>query len=228
MARLEKRYFGELKGKFGDAVFKKLGDNNYVARRPKYTKPDTEEFKVRTNAFKFSCKLASLINANSYLKSVWRSRLGKNVQIHPRLISVNYNAFKNGTVIGNIQLVPDGGFGIKFDSMILDENQLSLKIEPLTTNSSIDASVDKSIRAVTFIIMTSPVDPSHIPVRIIQLNSAPVQVSLEDELTFDHQVFTADNELLNGYQVKLFFSTLITFDESNHISRYSNTFIPML
>lgn len=124
MAEINKKFFGDLKGKFGDAVFRTRGSKNFVARKGKFRKPDTDEFRNRTDTFKLSAKLASLINSEKYLKIIWQNKLGKGILVYPNLISINYSAFSGASITGIPLLVPENGIGVKVDTVSIDNDNL--------------------------------------------------------------------------------------------------------
>lgn len=71
MAQLKNKYFGELKGKLGDVVFRQRGKTNYITQQPsKYNRSQNHEHQNRINTFRFSIKLASVVNSISDLKEI--------------------------------------------------------------------------------------------------------------------------------------------------------------
>lgn len=224
MAEIKKKYFGEIKGKFGDAVFRQRGDKNYISQKAKYRKPDTEEFRTRTDTFKMSSKLASLINSNIYLKQIWQSKLGRNTPVYPNLISLNYSVFTGTSVNGIPSLVPDNGIGVKVDTLQIDDDELTLKLKPLTAASTIDIETEKKILSVAFSFVSNPTNLGSAPVQILTFNSAKLTFNLEDAVTLIHPVSTADNDIIKSYQDLAFYFTLITLDEHDKIVHYAKTF----
>lgn len=224
MAEIKKKYFGDLKGKFGDAVFRTRGSKNFISRRGKFHKPETEEFRNRTDTFKMSSKLASLINSNKYLKIIWQNKLGKGAPVYPNMISINYSSFSGASIIGTPLLVPDNGIGVKLDNILIDDDNLTLKLKPLTEASAIDTSVAKTILSLPFVFLSDPVNAAAYPVHIIPLCSSKLTFNLEDPVTFVNPISTADSDKIKEYRVKTVFTTLITFDAQNNIAGYAKTF----
>lgn len=228
MAEIKKKYFGEIKGKFGDAVFRQRGDKNFISQKAKYTKPDTEEFRNRTDTFKLSGKLASSINSNKYLKSIWQNKFGKNSAVYPNLISVNYSAFSGFEVIGNPALVPDNGIGVKVDTVAIDDDDLTMKLKPLTASSTIDTEIEKKIFSIVFLFVSDPINTASAPVQILSLNSAKQLFNLDDPITFVNPISTADNDIIKGYSNLSLYCTVITLDDRDNIVNYAKTFNPSL
>lgn len=222
MAEFKQKYFGSIRGKFGDAVFRQRGDKNYISKRANYKKPETEEFKMRTDTFKFSCQLASQINNNQYLKAIWQTQLGK--QIFPGLVSLNYNAFKNGTLAKNPMITPDKGIGVKVDSLTMTGDLLKLKLKPLTEASTVDTVIEKKIMSVLYVVLTEPVNVLDEKLKIIPLSSTKAEINLETELELNNFVSTANSDFILKYGNKNAFATVLTFDENDLLVNYANTF----
>ena len=222
MAEFNQKYFGSIRGKFGDAVFRERGNKNYISKRARYKKPETEEFKMRTDTFKFSCQFSSMLNNNQYLKAIWQTQLGK--QVFPGLVSLNYNAFKNGTLAKDPKVTPDKGIGVKVDTLMLAEDHLKLKLKPLTEASTVDIEIEKKMMSILFVILTEPVNALEDKLKIIALSSTKVAINLETGLEMNNFVSTANSDFILKYGSKNVFATVLTFDEGDLLVNYANTF----
>lgn len=224
MAELNKKYFGNLTGKFGDVVFRQRGSKNYVAQKPKsYSPPQTPEFLERTGKFKLSIRLASVINSIAELKVIWTPLVTGKLVFH-HLVSLNYQAIETAGVNNQVKVSPDTGFGARLESAVPGGSSLTVNMHPLTVESGIDLSVEKEIQLAAAAVFADPNVEGLVPVHIFPLLSARTVFNLTDPLTFVVNFSTADADLTGSYNSKKFFCTLITFDAQYNPVKAAKTF----
>lgn len=225
MAELNKKLFGSIKGKFGDAVFRHRNGKNYIAQKPKkYTLPDNESFRNRTTKFKLLSIVSSSINSVTTLKEIWKLSTPKELSVYNYLISKNYQAVDNGTIGSLFKIVPDGGFGARLNTLAMDQSSLTINLFPLTSASGIDVTLEKKVQSISLVALSEPTDINLNPVEILILISSPKTVDLENNLEFITMLSTADSDLLSFYNKKQIFSTLITYDENDILVQFAKTF----
>lgn len=225
MAELNKKLFGNLKGKFGDAVFRQRKGKNIIAQRPKkFNIRDKEGFENRTGKFRLSSKIASAVMSVPILKSVWKANYAGALSPFQNLIGVNYPFVDGNNVTGPLEIVPEGGIGVKLDSLALTENNLSIALHPLTSDSTIDLSVESKIQAVALVFLNNPVSAGYKKYSLLALSSSRIAFDLTTPVNFNLAVSTADSELISMYQNKQIFSTVITFDAGGQPVKFARTF----
>ena len=225
MAELNKQMFGNLKGKFGKAVFRQRNGKNYIAQRPEsYTTPSTEEFQKRTSKFRVASKIASVINSVPVLKKICLDASPNEMSPYNYLISVNYPAVGENIVTGLLKIVADSNVGVTLDTMALTSDKLNIKLLPLTDGSLIDPTVEKKVRAASIVFLSNPLSEDVEKFEVIPLLSSATNFDLENPLTFDIVISTAVKEKIAKYQNKNIYSTLITYGDNDAVINYSGTF----
>ena len=225
MAELNKQMFGNLKGKFGKAVFRQRNGKNYIAQRPdSYTTPSTEAFQKRTNKFRLTSKIAAVINSVPVLKEIWLDTTPNDLSPYNYLISVNYQAVNGDTISGLLKIVPESKVGVRLDTMTLTADKLSIKLLPLTAASLIDPALEKKVQSVSIIFLSNPLSEDVEKFEVIPLLSSSKIFDLENALTFDCNISTALEEKIAKYGNKNIYTTLITYNENDAVVNYSGTF----
>ena len=225
MAELDKQMFGNIKGKFGKAVFRQRHGKNYIAQKPSsYTAPMSEEFLKRTGKFKLSSKIAAAVNSVSVLKEIWRLNTPKGLSTYNYLISKNYTAVNGDSVSGILQIVPESKVGVRLNTLTLEADKLNLALLPLTSASLIDPNVEKKAQLVSLIFLSNPNSEDVAKFEVIPVLSLQTGVNLETALSFEIDFPTAVAEKIAKYQNKNIYSTLITFDENGKTVNYAGTF----
>ncbi len=225
MAELNKKFFGNLTGTFGDAVFRQRGKTNYIAQRPKnYTVPDSEKFRNRAGKFKLTIKLSSALVKIPVIKEIWNSKITGDTTAYQTIITTNYPATALNDISGKVNMVPDDGIGVFMDSCIIGADKLTLTLAPLTDNAGIDINVEKKIQLVSVLFLNNPVvegDKSYI---FLKINSPKIDFNLTEPVVFDIPFATSDVISLADYQGKKAYFTVITFDAEDKFVNYAKTF----
>ncbi|KAF0147040.1 MAG: hypothetical protein FD143_3125 [Ignavibacteria bacterium] len=225
MAELEKPMFGNIKGKFGKAVFRQRNGINYIAQRPSsYTVPATEAYQHRTTKFRISSKIAAVINSIPTLKSLWKLCTPENLSAYNYLISVNYNALNNDQTVGRIKIAPDSKVGVRLDSVELTTDKLTVNLHPLTEHSLIDTSLEKKVKLIALLVLSKPVDNNTADFEVLELVSPTKTFELNTALSFDLFISTSDELKIALYQNKSIHSSLFTFTNDDNVVNNSSTF----
>jgi hypothetical protein len=226
MAQLKKKYFGNLSGRFGDAVFRQIGDKNYIAQRPaKYKVPETPEFRDRITRFGLSAKLAKSVYGTPDLQTFWKREYPEENRLFNFILQVNYPFMNPDGISSNPMIAPDeNGFGARLDSHSISDNSIRADIAPLGSSSGIDPGVETRIRLISIILLAEPLDLNYPGFHLFTLQSGEQTLSLDDPLRFDIQLSGNQAEKVARYQqIKALFS-LITSDDNGNLFRYSSTF----
>jgi len=226
MAQLKKKYFGNLSGRFGDAVFRQIGDKNYIAQRPaKYKVPETQEFRDRITRFGLSAKLAKSIYGTPDLQTFWKREYPEENRLFNFILKANYPFINPDGISSNPMITPDeNGFGVRLNSHSISDSSVRADIAPLGSSSGIDTTVETRIRLISIILLADPLDVNYPGFHLFTLQSEEQILSLDDPMLFDMQLSSNQAEKVGRYQqIKALFS-LITSDNNGNLFRYSSTF----
>jgi len=224
MAQLEKKFFGRLKGSLGDVVFRSRNDKNYIAQKPKsYTPPSDPKFKERTGKFRVAVKLASTIYSIDHLKQIWNANAGAGKTAFNELVQVNYPFVADGNLTNLIKIVPKSSFGIKLQTLTMDDSTLNIELAALSELSNIDVTVEKQIQILAVIFLGTPINEALPSYEFINVSSSKQLISLSGPLTFSIPLLTADTDVAVNYSNKKVLFTALTFDENNSLVQYSST-----
>ncbi|MCX7797365.1 MAG: hypothetical protein N2249_01935 [Melioribacter sp.] len=226
MAELKKQHFGNIKGTFGNAVFRQRNGKNYIAQKPvNYTPPNTEEYFKRISKFKIATKISSVICSDPDLRDIWIKAMPKyaHINVYNYLISIVYPYINENSINNNLKIVPDSKVGVRLESIGVEEGKLLINLYPLTEASLIDTNVEKSAKINTIVYFSNPIN-SNIPFfDVVNISSSTQNINLTDSLTFESLLSTTIQSKLGLYEEKKIFSTLLTYNEKSMLVNYSST-----
>ncbi|HRI46120.1 MAG TPA: hypothetical protein PK559_03355 [Ignavibacteriaceae bacterium] len=224
MAELKNRFFGEVTGAFGDVVYRVRKGKNFTARKPKqYKKQQTEQYIKRTNTFRMSIKLSSMINSVPELHNFLKTGIVTNQSPYEYLLSRSMKGLFNKSSIERFPITPEKGFGVEIDETVFDGKLLTFRIKPLLSSSMIDTSIEKKFKLISIIQAIEPNTEIDAPYSFLKLQSESIVSSVEDNLEFTLNLSTADKQLMELYNTYVTNSTIITYDENDNPLKYSNT-----
>lgn len=227
MAELKRQQFGNIKGTFGNAVFRQRKGKNYIAQKPiNFTPPNTDEYFKRISKFKLATKISSVIHSDSHLREIWADVVPKNsnVNVYNYLISVVYSFINGDSVNNNLKIVPDSKIGVRLNSVNIEQDKLVINLYPLTEASLIDTSTEKNSRVSSLIYFSNPVNSDFPAYECVNASSNMLNINLTDSLSFETMLSTTNQSIFNSYQDKKIFSALLTYDERNILVNHSSTF----
>ncbi|MCS7052885.1 MAG: hypothetical protein NZM09_04035 [Ignavibacterium sp.] len=225
MAQLKNKYFGELKGKLGDVVFRQRGKTNYITQQPrKYNRSRDPEHQNRINTFRLAIKLASAVNSISDLKEIWddKSYIGSSTYNH--LVSVLYPNLRSVDSYSLVRITPERSFSIKVKQIVISETQLDLNIEPLRGNSGINPDLENKARIVGVIWLYDPISSNNPKDEFTKFVSDYVDLDINNNIVFNLSFSSSTTELLKLYNQCRIYSSLITFTSEFSLVSFSNTF----
>lgn len=225
MAELKKPLFGNIKGSFGNAVFRQRNGKNYLVQKPSnYRPPSTEDYFIRTTKFKIASKISSIINSDSTLKEIWYSVKPKNQTLYNYLISVVYPSISIDSINSSLRIVPNTQIGVRLNNASIIQDKLTVNLHPLTNASLIDSNIEKNSKIISIVTLINPINVELPNYDSVLISSNLVEVNIDDPLTFEFILSTTNQQKLSSYQNKSLFSTLVTYDENSRIVHFSNTF----
>ena len=226
MAQLKKKYFGNLSGRFGDAVFRQLGDKNYIAQRPaNYKVPDTPEFRDRIAKFGLSAKLAKSIYRIPALQTFWKREYPGQARLFNFILQANY-PFINSDILSSVPyIVPDErGFSAILNSSSISESSITVDIAPIGRLAGIDETLETKIRLISVLLLSALVEEKLPKYHLLSLESDDRTLSLNDPLDFELVLSGNQSEKVQRYQQRKALFALVTSDDSGNLVNYSSTF----
>ena len=226
MATLRKKFFGNLSGAFGDAVFRQVGDKNYIAQRPaEYKAPDTQDYKDRTTKFGLSVKLAKSIYRIPELKTLWGNEYPTESRLFNLIVRKNYPYIIPDGVSSTPNLLPDeNSFSVTVNSLSFSESGINVEVAALSNTGIISSGIDTKIRLVSVILLASPVDQAMPGFNFITMQSDDVVLSLPDPVTFSIVPTQTITDRILDYEQRKAFFVLVTLNDNNDPINYSSTF----
>lgn len=133
MAQVNDNLLGNLSGRLGNVVFRKMNGKSFVSVRPKKYKPAKSEQAVKTkNKFGTIVKFAAYINSISELKAIWKSFAEKGKRGYNTIISINQslippNILKNNMILINTNyIIVPGGLDINISGFNYEQDAISI------------------------------------------------------------------------------------------------------
>jgi hypothetical protein len=224
MANLNKSVLGKVSGALGDLVFRQTKTGNVIAVRPKSFIPGTDQESVdRRSKFGLSCKLASAINNIPELYQVWSEFDSKRTPFL-NIMKSNYPYVDPAGIPGKFKLTPEEGFGTNVVTANVTPLEVSAEIDPIGDNAGIDTDEELTVRLVSLIYLSEPVDEFAPSYRLLRLSSEEVPIQLDNSLVFTIPLMSQQTELYNAYSACEAYFALVTLDAEGNVINYSNTF----
>lgn len=224
MAKLKKQIFGKVSGAVGDIVFRNRYDSNYISLRPiRFTLPMDERAVARRNKFKAALKLASAMNSIIPLKQVWNDNTSGNNTVFNRMVRGVYPSLVNQLPSENTIITPGNGFAVAVQNIELNQEQLLLMTEALGNDIGINTQIEKTVRLVSVLCLSSPANTIYPDVVYLPLVSTSQNLVLNSQLNITVNFNLSEKELLVKYNEKRLLAGLITFDVELQPVSFSDT-----
>ncbi len=224
MAKLKNKYFGELKGKLGDVVFRQKGKINYVSQVPRnYKTPLSPDYYDRINTFTLSTKFASVVYSIYEMKTIWFNNAPNHHSLFNILVSKIYSVARYPDLRLKIKITPERGFSVKLKMLNLNENNIEFNFEPIGVNSGLNLSEHTKVKLISVLWLFDPYDKTIPEFDFIKVASDISNLSLTDNLVFNIGFYPSQSSLLSIYKKCRIYSTIVTMNDDLVINNYSNT-----
>ncbi len=129
MALINNSILGDVTGKMGSKVFRKMHGKTFVSERPlNYRSAETPVARKARNSFGMSVKLAKILNVDPTLNEVWTAANIDGVNSNQRIIKHNIKLFNGGLLTPRNKLTPEGLF-LKVDSASIQNQTINLTLD---------------------------------------------------------------------------------------------------
>lgn len=224
MARLNKQVLGRVRGAVGDLVFRERNGKNFIGVKPSPFMPGTDAASIARRArFALNAKLASTINNNAQLKSIWYNKAPLGLSSHNFILRQNYSFVQPGNISDMVKILPDAGFGLSASNLTISSTQISVSVGPIGTNAGVDAEAEPNTRLYCLLYLYDAVDESVAPNDFMLFTSANQATVLDSELAFNFGLTNQNSQLFSKYNTTKTFFALVTLDGADNISHNSNT-----
>jgi hypothetical protein len=224
MARLKKKVLGQVSGAVGDIVFRERYGNNYVGMRPDSFIPGTSPADYqRRQRFALAAKTGITINSVAQLKMLWKGATPSGLSSFNYVVKINYPFVTSTDLTNLLQLVPGNGFGVTIEDNNTDRVRVHVLFDPIGTNAGINTALEPNIMMAGVIFLTSPVDQSVGAYSILSVASPTQATDLVQQLTFDANLTSQQQQVFDKYQTTKTFVALITLDAVGNPVHFSST-----
>lgn len=212
MAEFGKNIFGDVNGKLGDFVFRKINGKTFVSLRPtKYKQTDSIKLKTVRTAFSILSTFSAYINSITELKKVWSLKQINGKRAYNKIYSHNSVFIKQIDNYSILNILPiNNKFNLFFDNLSINNYQISfnircLNLEWLIPNNNF-----------TFIIVGGNAigrKYAH------QISSLDVNDIMENKTV----LFNLNESIIKLEEIDILFCGITISDDQNKILSWSNT-----
>lgn len=224
MAKLKNKFFGEISGKFGDAIFKQKGSSNYISTYPrKFNRPNSIEHQSRINRFIQAAKFSSAVNSIPELKHFWLYSIKNSSTVYNSIMTSSLKILNQGHPITYLKITPEKGFGVVVSDYTLMKERLIIRIAPLTERSGINTNIETNIKLIS--VFNPYQSNQNLPEYEYFANfSTNYTIDLNNPLELTTTLSTAQSNLIEQYSKCIVYNTLITSNNEGLLINYANTF----
>ncbi|MCX6168349.1 MAG: hypothetical protein NTX65_03350 [Ignavibacteriales bacterium] len=224
MAKVISRVLGKFSGSLGDMSLRNRKGVNYIAMKPGSFNAPTDEYSIsRRLRFALTVKFSSVIYSDLLLRSIWESVAPSNMSVTNYITQNNYKMTdQNGLTALNL-IVPFGGFPLTTKSFSIAEGIVSVVTNPLNNATRFDPAIEKGINLSCIITLSSPSVESLPKTLFVPCEFPAVDLDLEQEITFIHDLTKLESEMLEKYSVRKTYLAMVTKDQSDQVIHYSQT-----
>jgi hypothetical protein len=211
MARLEKKVFGEIRGRVGNIVGKVRNGKQYIASRPsKYTMSKAPHEVDKRNKFKVNGLFAKAIKENNILYNIWDKEKAPAASAYNKICKINFKLCGSDRPSVQNKITP-GGFDLPVESITYQQDKIEVELMPF------DILPDE--KRVIFILLVSFYDPKKKELPYFSFKQITGYELDELKLTFNFN--TTDKQLANMYNKRTVFLATVTEDANGNIMRWS-------
>ena len=193
MARLTKAVLGELSGKIGSLVVRKINGKQFVSLRPDhYKKSKSTKAIYEKNKFSTVVKFAKIINAISQIKNVWQKSNMQGFSAYHKILKTNLKT------VGSEKKLPD------FTIFPIAKNNYKINISvtgsrlSISDDDKIFQTIDKNF-ANTLYILKALRQSETLKEDYYEIQSIPITIK-----SFNDNIFSIDfNQIFNSNENNL-------------------------
>ena len=219
MARLFNSPLGEIRGKVGNFIYRKVNGKIYVSSCPiksasSKRKYDDPAAIIRKKRFALTAKLAKSINNIPDLKYLWKKTTYNKMSSGNAIIRANYPFVSDKTVVYTPRLAPEAmelneeGIELSFDC-----NEILIKYSAKTFRFPDHYYYDKFIKVVGIIHSVSPHSEHEEPFSFKSVSSCNYSLSKEEDINMSILLDESTINILKEYANHKLYYAFITSNE---------------
>lgn len=225
MAKIRKQVLGVISGAVGDVLFRVIDGNAYVGTRPISFTPGTDALSVaRRERFSMATKFSRTINSIPELKTIWKAVTPSRLTQYNMIVKINYHNVQHNAVTELVKLVPEIGFQLTASGIDINPERLRVDIDSVASNAGINLTNEQFFKLVGVFHLSNPVNEQAAPHAFMRVVSEDTPIDLENPFSYQITFMNQVSQLVEQYQVRKVFLTLLTLDINKNPVHYSNTF----
>ena len=226
MAKLTKSVLGKVSGAVGDLVFRMRNNSNFICTRPVSFMPGTDQASIDRRArFGLSCKFARSVNKVAFLKKLWDIFTPNNMLPVTGIMRANYTFVTPNDVTSAASMVPDIGFDLPTQTVMMGPVQVQVVTEPIGSGSNINPATEPQVQLAGVIFLKSPKSDKYRPVEFLSITFSKQTTSLTDPLTFVHTMSDVESAIFSRYNSAKGFFALASLNTDDTPVNFSSTVI---
>ncbi len=218
MARVEKNFLGEVRGKIGDVVYRKRGKKIIAASAPKKrTKKFSPAEIANQKKMRVAGKFAGAVKGIEVLKKIWEAvEIEKYEDSYPvnKISGVNYDFFLPGKATDENIITPEG-FNFPVKRVECLDSQIELKLNELPQK--------KGNEKFVFVLLAWFEKP-----RLRKYGSYANECIVKEAKSNVKKIIFELDEIVkmkeSRYREKIIYLALVIVDEDENVVRWSSTF----
>jgi hypothetical protein len=225
MAQLKKQVLGTISGAVGDVLFRVMNGNTYVGTKPSSFMPGMDTASInRRMRFSMATKFARSVNSVPELKAIWKNVTPSRLSQYNMMVKINYHNVQHNSVSNLIKLVPEIGFELNVSSIDITPVRLRVDIDSVASNAGINPATEQFFKLVGVFHLSNPVNEQNAPHVFMRIISEDTPIDLENPVNYQIPFLNQVSQLVDQYQDRKAFLTLLTLDINKNPVHYSNTF----
>lgn len=220
MATVKKNVLGDLRGKIGNMSARMYnGKPVFVSLPSSFNTPNDVDSILRRNRFSAAVKMTKEILSVPNVKEIWKEQNNTKMNTYNYLMKTNYKYLDGYQISTFNQITPITGFSFSYSNITLNDNSVSVDIDPL----NIVQTTDTTVSLLILFQFLDPVIEEEQPFSMSLLisNSMELQLSQTLSFTLEYTDYITGSNLL--YQNKKLLLSLITEDAQGNLVNYSST-----
>ncbi len=229
MAILKNSPFGEIRGKLGNFIIKRMNGKTIISQRPdKYPKSNDPVVLARRKRFAAASIISSCLSKNPLMKVIWRnSDYKKTRTAYNMMFQKFYNHVSETDIDKEIRLSPDfGDFCFQLKNVSMNEDSLSVIFNPVNKKLDLNTYANKAeyIQMVAIIKFKDTYQLSGKPFLVNSVMSNKVQITDSEEINLYYDFCDTESRRLQELNCDRLLLVLVALDKDLNPIASSSTY----
>jgi len=229
MAILKSSPFGEIRGKIGDFIIKRMKGKTIISQRlNKYPKSKDPAVLARRKRFALSAHFSACMNKSKALRQIWRkSEYTQTKTPYNLMLKSNYVYVSEDDISKDTSLTPNfGNVDIRIKNFSFNEASLSVILNPTDVENDFcsDCKNAEYVQMVGVLMNSKSYDLCKNPFRFDLLESNKVKIVNGEEINLYYYFDDLKKQYMREYSSQRLFILFIVLDIDLMPVGYSNTY----